>query len=296
MWRCPVFSHSYAPAAARAAPLPDVVTHSADSVRPSRRPATEHMPARKCPDVTPFAWARGDEPSAQPTTHIHHDRRPASFRQRAKGYRKSDCGPFSIRVVEVTALVSTTPERNIPMTLSVGSQQLVGTWTIDPVHSSIAFSVRHLMVTKVRGEFGQFSGTITVADDGTASVAADIAIDSISTGNPQRDADVKSPIFFDTAQFPNATFVSRSVRADGDGYLLDGDLTIKGVTRSVTLEMSFNGVNPGMGHGEVAGFEASTVLLRKDFGVGADMPLDGGGVVVGDKITVTLDVEAVKQG
>lgn len=181
------------------------------------------------------------------------------------------------------------------MTLSVESKQLSGTWTIDPVHSSIAFSVRHLMVTKVRGEFGQFSGTITVADDGTASVTADIAIDSITTGNPQRDADVKSPSFFDTPQFPNATFISRGVRADGEDYVLHGDLTIKGVTRPVALTTSFNGVNPGMGHGEVAGFEASTVLLRKDFGVGADMPLDGGGVVVGDKVTVTLDIEAVNQ-
>lgn len=170
-----------------------------------------------------------------------------------------------------------------------------GTWTIDPVHSSVSFSVRHLVVSKVRGRFANFSGAVVVAEDGTPSVSAEIAVDSIDTGNEQRDAHVKSADFFDAAQYPTAKFVSTAVRADGDDYVVDGDFTLKGVTKPVSLKLEFNGVNPGMGHGEVAGFEASVVLNRKDFGIDIDMPLETGGAVVGDKVTVTLEIEALKQ-
>jgi polyisoprenoid-binding protein YceI len=170
-----------------------------------------------------------------------------------------------------------------------------GTWAIDPVHSTIGFSVRHLMVSKVRGTFDTFSGAITVAEDGTPSVRAEIAVDSINTRNEQRDAHLKSADFFDAATHPTATFASTGVRADGDRYVLDGDFTLKGVTKPVSLDLEFNGVSPGMGHGDVAGFEASVVLNRKDFGIDLDMPLESGGAVVGDKITVTLEIEALKQ-
>ncbi|MCZ8377451.1 YceI family protein [Mycobacterium sp. CPCC 205372] len=170
-----------------------------------------------------------------------------------------------------------------------------GTWAIDPVHSTIAFSVRHLMVSKVRGTFDTFSGAITVAEDGTPSVTAEIAVDSINTRNEQRDAHLKSADYFDAATYPTATFASTGVRADGDRYVLDGDFTLKGVTKPVSLDLEFNGVSPGMGHGEVAGFEASVVLNRKDFGIDLDMPLETGGAVVGDKITITLEIEALKQ-
>ncbi|MDO3638764.1 YceI family protein [Mycolicibacterium arseniciresistens] len=170
-----------------------------------------------------------------------------------------------------------------------------GTWAIDPVHSTIAFSVRHLMVSKVRGTFDTFSGAITVAEDGTPSVTAEIAVDSIDTRNEQRDAHLKSADYFDAATYPTATFASTGVRADGDRYVLDGDFTLKGVTKPVSLDLEFNGVSPGMGHGEVAGFEASVVLNRKDFGIDLDMPLETGGAVVGDKITITLEIEALKQ-
>jgi polyisoprenoid-binding protein YceI len=170
-----------------------------------------------------------------------------------------------------------------------------GTWTIDPVHSSIGFSVRHLMVSKVRGTFAKFGGAVTVADDGTPSVTAEIAVDSVSTNNEQRDAHIKSADFFDVDKDPTATFTSTRVRDNGDRYVLDGDLTLKGVTRPVSLDVEFYGVNPGMGHGEVAGFEASVVLNRKDFGIDIDMPLETGGAVVGDKVTVTIEIEALKQ-
>ena len=170
-----------------------------------------------------------------------------------------------------------------------------GTWSIDPVHSSIGFSVRHLMVSKVRGTFAKFGGAITVADDGAPSVTAEIAVDSVSTNNEQRDAHIKSADFFDVDKHPTATFTSTRVRDNGDRYVLDGDLTLKGVTRPVSLDVEFYGVNPGMGHGEVAGFEASVVLNRKDFGIDIDMPLETGGAVVGDKVTVTIEIEALKQ-
>jgi polyisoprenoid-binding protein YceI len=162
------------------------------------------------------------------------------------------------------------------MTATATTQLTAGTWAIDPVHSSINFSVRHLMVSKVRGKFDNFSGAIVVAEDGTTSVNAEIAVDSVNTGNDQRDAHIKSPDFFDVETYPIARFAAAAVEPEGDNYVL-------------------NGVNPGMGHGEVAGFEASVTLNRKDFGIDIDMPLQTGGAVVGDKVTITIDVEAVKQ-
>jgi polyisoprenoid-binding protein YceI len=182
------------------------------------------------------------------------------------------------------------------MTAAVSAQQLsAGTWAIDLVHSSINFSVRHLMVGKIHGRFDQFGGAVTIAEDGTPSVTAEVDVNSIDTGNEQREAHIKAADFFDVAEFPTARFVSTAVRADGDNYVLDGDFTLKGVTKPVALTLVFNGVSPGMGRGEVAGFEASVVLSRKDFGVGPELPLDGGGTIVGDKITITLALEALKQ-
>ena len=182
------------------------------------------------------------------------------------------------------------------MTSALETNQLgVGTWAIDPVHSSIEFSVRHLMVSKVRGNFENFSGAIVVAEDGTPSVTAEIAVDSINTRNEQRDAHIKSADFFEVEKYPTATFTSTGVRANGGDYVLDGEFTLKGVTKPVSLALEFNGVNPGMGQGEVAGFEASVVLNRKDFGIDIELPLETGGTVVGDKVTITLEIEALKQ-
>ena len=181
------------------------------------------------------------------------------------------------------------------MTTAVATDLTAGTWAIDPVHSSITFAVRHLVVSKVRGSFENFSGAIVVAEDGAPSVTAEIAVDSLHTGNEQRDAHVKAADFFDVATYPTASFASTGVRSAGDDYVLDGDFTLKGVTKSISLKLEFNGVNPGMGHGEVAGFEASVVLNRKDFGIDIDMPLETGGAVVGDKVTITLELEALKQ-
>lgn len=167
-----------------------------------------------------------------------------------------------------------------------------GTWALDPVHSNVGFTVRHLMVSKVRGSFQDFSGAITVAEDGTASVRADIQVASITTKNADRDAHIRSADFFDAEQFPVASFVSTGIRRDGDDYIVDGDFTLRGVTKPVELRLEFNGVNAGMGNGPVAGFDATTVINRKDFGISIEMPLEGGGAVVGDKITIHLEIEA----
>ena len=138
-------------------------------------------------------------------------------------------------------------------TATTTSQLTTGTWAIDPVHSSIEFSVRHLMVSKVRGTFDTFSGAIVVAEDGSPSVTAEIAVDSIDTRNEQRDAHIKSADFFDVEKYPTATFPRPVCGPNGDDYVLDGDFTLKGVTKPVSLDLEFNGINPGMGHGEVAG-------------------------------------------
>lgn len=167
-----------------------------------------------------------------------------------------------------------------------------GTWTIDPVHSAVTFSVRHLMVSKVRGKFARFAGQIVVADGAEPTVTADVEVDSFDTGNDQRDGHVRSADFLEVSSYPTMSYRSTGLRSAGSDYVVDGELTLHGVTRPVELKLEFNGVSPGMGAGPVAGFEASTEINRKDFGISIEMPLEGGGVVVGDKITIALEVEA----
>ncbi len=171
-----------------------------------------------------------------------------------------------------------------------------GTWAIDPSHSEVGFSVRHLMVSKVKGNFETFDGTITIAENPLeSSVTAEVDLGSINTRDEQRDGHLKSADFFEVEQHPKLTFVSTSVEPKGSDYAVTGDLTIKGVTKSVVLELEFNGVHPDPWGGTRAGFSAETEISRKDFGVDFEIPMDGGGVVVGDKVKVLLEVEAVLQ-
>jgi polyisoprenoid-binding protein YceI len=171
----------------------------------------------------------------------------------------------------------------------------VGTWAIDTAHSTIGFSVRHLMVSKVRGRFTDFSGNLVVNEDGTASATAEIQVASLTTDNAQRDGHLKTADFFDAENFPTASFKSTGFRVQGDEFVVVGDFTIHGVTKSVELEVEYLGTNPGMGNGPVAGFEAKTVVNRRDFGITIDMPLADGGAVVGDKITLSLEIEVALQ-
>jgi polyisoprenoid-binding protein YceI len=171
---------------------------------------------------------------------------------------------------------------------------VAGTWDIDAAHSTVGFSVRHMMVSKVRGYFRTFSGVLVTAEDPTAStVEATIDMDSIDTRQEQRDAHIRSADFFDVGNHTVMTFRSTAVRTDGADWTVVGDLTIKGITKSVELELELNGFGPDAYGGFRAGFSAKTEISRKAFGVDIDMPMDGGGVVVGDKVTVELEIEAV---
>jgi len=170
-----------------------------------------------------------------------------------------------------------------------------GTWQIDPVHSEVSFTVKHMMVSKVRGAFRTFSGTIVTAENPAEStVTAEVDLASIDTRNDSRDAHVKSADFFDVENHPTMTFRSTGIEHRGDdAYALTGDLTLKGNTRPVVLDLELNGFTDDPYGGRRVGFSASTTISRNDFGVDIAMPMDGGGVVVSDKVNIHLEVEAV---
>jgi polyisoprenoid-binding protein YceI len=169
------------------------------------------------------------------------------------------------------------------------------TWTIDPVHSEVGFSVRHMMVSKVRGRFTNYSGQIVTADDPTqSSVTAEIDLSSINTGQEQRDEHIKSADFFEVETYPTMTYKSTGIRVEDGEYILDGDLTLKGVTKSVPLRLELNGFGPDAFGGVRAGFTATGEINRRDFNVNFNAPMANGGVVVADKIALHLEIEAVK--
>jgi polyisoprenoid-binding protein YceI len=169
------------------------------------------------------------------------------------------------------------------------------TWTIDPVHSEVGFSVRHMMVSKVRGRFTAFSGQLVTAEDPAGSeVTAEIDLASINTGNEQRDAHIKSADFFEVETYPTMTYKSTGIRVEDGEYVLDGDLTLKGVTKSVPLRLELNGFGADPYGGYRAGFTATGELNRRDFNVNFNAPMANGGAVVADKVTLHLEIEAVK--
>jgi polyisoprenoid-binding protein YceI len=169
------------------------------------------------------------------------------------------------------------------------------TWNIDPVHSEVGFSVRHMMVSKVRGRFTTFSGQLVTGDDPTASsVTAEIDLKSINTGNDQRDDHIRSADFFEVETYPTMTYKSTGIRVEDGEYILDGDLTLKGVTRSVPLHLELNGFGPDAYGGVRAGFTATGELNRRDFNVTFSAPMSNGGAVVADKIALHLEIEAIK--
>ena len=181
----------------------------------------------------------------------------------------------------------TTTETTIP-------GYVTGTWTIDPTHSEVGFSARHMMVSKVRGKFANFSGTIVTGSNPVdSSVTAEIDLSSIDTGNADRDNHIRSADFFDVDHHRSMTFRSTGVRAWGDEYLLDGDLTLKGVTRPVSLKLELGGFGPDPFGGVRAGFTATGEIKRSDFGIDFNAVLETGGVVVSDKVNLHLEIEAV---
>jgi len=169
------------------------------------------------------------------------------------------------------------------------------TWNIDPVHSEVGFSVRHMMVSKVRGRFATFSGQIVTGEDPLqSSVTAEIDLNSINTGQEQRDQHIRSADFFEVETYPTMTYKSTGVRVEDGEYILDGELTLKGVTRNVPLRLELQGFGPDAYGGYRAGFTATGEINRNDFNVSFNAPLQNGGVVVGEKIQLQLEIEAVK--
>ncbi|MPZ63340.1 MAG: hypothetical protein GEU93_19055 [Propionibacteriales bacterium] len=173
---------------------------------------------------------------------------------------------------------------------------VAGTWAIDPVHSNVGFAVRHMMVSKVRGRFVRFTGQVVTASRlSDSSVFAEIDMASVDTGTEQRDNDLLSSNFFEVEKYPTMTYRSTGLRVDGEELILDGDLTLKGITRLVPLAVEINGVTNDPNVGTVAGFTATGSLNRRDFGVDFDAPLRGGGAVVADTINIELEIEAALQ-
>ncbi len=172
---------------------------------------------------------------------------------------------------------------------------VAGTWAIDPTHTEIAFTVRHLM-SKVRGTFQEFEGSVVIADDLEASSAeATIQLSSVQTGTQQRDEHLRSSDFFDAQSQPTMSYRSKGLRPVDDGFVAVGDLTIKGVTREVELAVELLGVGTDAYGQERVGLEATGQISRKDFGIDFNVPLDGGKLLIGDAVTLTLTVQAVRQ-
>lgn len=171
---------------------------------------------------------------------------------------------------------------------------IAGTWTIDPTHSEIGFVVRHMMVSKVRGQFTSFEGSITTAaNPADSSATASIDLGSITTHNEQRDGHLRSADFFDADSHPKMTFQSTAIRASGDGFVVTGDLTIRDVTKSIELEVELNGFSPDPYGGTRVGLSATGQINRTDFGVSWNAAIEGGGVVVSEKVQLVLEAEAV---
>ncbi|HTW99144.1 MAG TPA: YceI family protein [Acidimicrobiales bacterium] len=184
------------------------------------------------------------------------------------------------------------------LTRNVGGEELPhpATYVLDKAHTTVAFVARHMMVSKVRGHFNDFDGKIVVAED-PASSEVDVTIDvaSIDTREPQRDTHLKSADFFDVEKFPSITFKSTRIHGGKGEWKVTGDLTIRDVTRPVTLDIEFLGASPDPWGGKRIGFSATTKVDREDFGLTWNAAIEAGGVVVGREVKIEIDAEAVLQ-
>lgn len=184
---------------------------------------------------------------------------------------------------------TTTPTLEIP-------GYKAGTWVLDPSHSEVSFSVRHMMISKVRGTFGLKSATIVAPENPLeARVEASVDVASIDTKDEGRDNHLRSADFFDTETYPTLDFVSTGVRYENGDFLVDGDLTIRGVTKPATFELEFGGFGTDPWGNYKAGATAKTVIDREDFGLTWNAALETGGVLVGKDVTITLDLQGSLQ-
>ncbi|MFJ8886859.1 YceI family protein [Streptomyces sp. NPDC102402] len=192
---------------------------------------------------------------------------------------------------------NTAPSTTATLAVDPALAALTGTYTIDPAHSSIGFTVRHAMVTNVRGSFGEHEGTLVLdgANPAASTASIDVRISSVDTGITDRDGHLVSGDFFDAEKFPLMTF--RSTQAEqlgGDTYRVTGDLTIKDVTRPLSIDLEFNGSATDPYGNQRVGFEGSAEILRSDWGLTYNAALETGGVLVGDKVKLNFDISAIK--
>jgi polyisoprenoid-binding protein YceI len=176
-------------------------------------------------------------------------------------------------------------------------EQAKQVFSVDAAHTNVEFVVRHLMISKVRGRFGAFSGTIELPAGSNLPSSIDVEIDvaSVDTREPQRDQHLKSPDFFDVATHPKIAFRSTEISGTADTFKVRGDLTIHGTTREVVLDAAFEGRGNDPRGNERVAYEAYTTINRKDFGMTFNILLETGGVTIGDEVRVELNVEAVAQ-
>jgi len=183
----------------------------------------------------------------------------------------------------------------VALTTAVPGYQ-AGTWKADPAHSEIAFTVRHLMISKTRGRFTSYDVTIITNEDPLrSSVTASIDLASIYTGNEMRDNHLRTADYLEVEKYPTMSYRSTGIRQGDDGWIIDGDLTLHGVTRQVPLDVEANGFGSDAWGGQRAGFTATAEINRSDFGIDISTPLEAGGVVVGDKVSISLEIQAVLQ-
>jgi polyisoprenoid-binding protein YceI len=182
---------------------------------------------------------------------------------------------------------------------AVATQSIVGTWNIDPTHSAVEFTAKHMMITKVRGRFGKVEGSVTLPSEDIQTASVDVKIDaaSIDTRTGQRDDHLKSGDFLDVANYPQITFRSRRVEGslEGSDLKVIGDLEIRGTSREVELDVEFEGHGLDPWGGERISFSADTKIDRREFGLTWNQALETGGVLVGNDIRIHLDIQLVKQ-
>lgn len=192
-------------------------------------------------------------------------------------------------------LFNRTKTETVAETPSVAVENISGDYTLDPSHTRIGFSARHAMVTKVRGNFDQFQGSahVDTANPANSSVTVTIEAASVTTGNEQRDGHLKTPDFFDIANYPQITFVSTDVERDGAEWAITGDLTINGVTKSVTVPFEETGSAKDPFGNTRVGFEGEVTIDRTDWNLSFNAALETGGVLVSEKVKLEFDISAI---
>jgi polyisoprenoid-binding protein YceI len=175
---------------------------------------------------------------------------------------------------------------------------ITDTWKLDPSHSTVEFSAKHMMFTTVKGRFASFDGTITLDGESPAAASVDVTMEaaSIDTRNEQRDGHLKSPDFLDAANYPAVTFKSTKIEGNKERFTLTGDLTIRGTTRPITLDVTFEGQGVDPWGGERRGFSASGKIDRREFGLTWNQALEAGGLLVSNEIKIQIDAQIIRAG